>query len=92
MKKKDKAKFSKIVVVSLLVTVLLFTIAMILIFCLTEYHTVPDTLISSFFIFAGGEAGCLGVIKFGDTKYDKTKKRKEQPDYVNEYYAGESQY
>lgn len=69
--KSNKVKFSKMVIISVLIAVLVFTVAMIVIFLVTEDHTVPDTLITYFFLFCSGEAGCLGLIKYGDTKYDK---------------------
>ena len=34
-----------------------------------EQGGVPDTLVASFYAFAGGEAGFLGLIKHSDTKY-----------------------
>ena len=67
MKKKQKIKFSKLIITCLLVTVLLFTVVMTVIFCVKG--AVPDSLVTSFFVFAGGEAGILGLIKHGDTKY-----------------------
>lgn len=60
-------KYSKIVITSLLVTVLIFTVVMTVIFCYKG--SVPDSLIAAFFAFAGGEAGILGLIKHGKTKY-----------------------
>lgn len=65
--KKTKMKYSKIVITSLLVTVLIFTVVMTVIFCYKG--SVPDSLIAAFFAFAGGEAGILGLIKHGKTKY-----------------------
>lgn len=59
-----KAKFSKVVITSVLAAVALFTVAMI--FLYSQYGGVPDTLIVSFFTFCGGEAGILGVIKVKD--------------------------
>ena len=67
MKKKRKNKYSKVVITCLLMTVVLFTIVMTVIFCVKG--SVPDSLVTSFFVFAGGEAGILGLIKHGDTKY-----------------------
>lgn len=64
---KKKIKYSKVIITCLLVTVLLFTAIMTVIFCVKD--DVPDSLVTSFFIFAGGEAGILGLIKHGDTKY-----------------------
>lgn len=64
---KPKVRYSKMVVSCLLITVLLFTITMTVIFCYKD--SVPDSLVTAFFVFAGGEAGVLGVIKHGETKY-----------------------
>ena len=68
--RRNPAKFSKIVVASVLAAVALFTVAMIFLYAL--YGGVPDTLIVSFFSFAGGEAGVLGIIKCND---ERTKKK-----------------
>lgn len=68
--RRNPAKFSKIVVASILAAVALFTVAMIFLYAL--YGGVPDTLIVSFFGFAGGEAGVLGLIKCND---ERTKKK-----------------
>lgn len=63
----SKAKFSKIVISLMLISVLLFTIAMIWLF--TQFGAVPDTLIIAYYGFVGGEAGILGFIKVNDTKH-----------------------
>ena len=63
----EKPKFSKIIVVVLLASVAVFTVAMTTIFCVMG--SVPDSLITAFFAFAAGEAGFLGLIKHGETKY-----------------------
>lgn len=63
-----KLKFSKVVVVAVLLSVAAFTICMIAVYMLTG--GVPDTLIASFYAFAGGEAGFLGLIRYGDSKYN----------------------
>lgn len=68
--RRNPAKFSKVVVASVLAAVALFTVAMICLYAL--YGGVPDTLIVSFFGFAGGEAGVLGLIKCND---ERTKKK-----------------
>ena len=68
--RRNPAKFSKVVVASVLAAVALFTVAMIFLYAL--YGGVPDTLIVSFFSFAGGEAGVLGLIKCND---ERTKKK-----------------
>ena len=67
--RRNPAKFSKIVVASVLAAVALFTVAMIFLYAL--YGGVPDTLIVSFFSFAGGEAGVLGLIKCNDERQKK---------------------
>ena len=67
LRKKNKSKFSKVVVVVLLASVAVFTVAMTAIFCIKG--PVPDSLVMAFFTFAAGEAGFLGLIKHGETKY-----------------------
>ncbi len=62
-----KIRFSKLIVGLLLIGVAAFTVAMIILY--KQTGGVPDSLITSFFAFCGGEAGFLGLIKFGDTKY-----------------------
>jgi hypothetical protein len=69
-KRLTRAKFSKIIIVSVLAAVASFTVAMIFVY--TKYGGIPDTLVVSFFSFAGGEAGVLGLIKCNDEK-QKTK-------------------
>lgn len=66
-----KAKFSKRVVCWLLAAVALFTAAVLLIFLVTGME--PSTLIVSFFGFAGGEAGVLGMLKHSDNRYSSEK-------------------
>lgn len=66
----DPIRFSKKVVTAVLLSVAAFTVAMILLFLRTG--AVPDALVMSFFAFAGGEAGVLGLIRFSESKYDKT--------------------
>lgn len=70
MARRNPAKFSKIIIASVLAAVALFTVAMVFLYAL--YGGVPDTLIVSFFGFAGGEAGVLGLIKCND---ERTKKK-----------------
>lgn len=67
--RRNPAKFSKLVIASVLAAVALFTVAMIFLYAL--YGGVPDTLIVSFFGFAGGEAGVLGLIKCNDERQKK---------------------
>ena len=66
-RKNNKIRFSKLVITLLLISVAVFTITMIGMFY--TMGSVPDSLITSFFIFAGGEAGVLGLIKHGETRY-----------------------
>jgi len=66
-RKKTGLKYNKVVVALLLIAVAAFTVAMIFIY--REKGGVPDTLVASFFAFAGGEAGFLGLIKHSDNKY-----------------------
>ena len=67
-KRKTGLKYNKVVVALLLVAVAAFTVAMILIY--REQGGVPDSLVAAFYAFAGGEAGCLGLIKHSDNKYN----------------------
>lgn len=67
-KRKTGLKYNKIVVALLLIAVAAFTVTMILIY--REKGGVPDTLVASFYAFAGGEAGFLGLIKHSDNKYN----------------------
>ena len=64
---KKKPRYSKVVVALLLASVVVFTIAMTVIFCIKD--AVPDTLIGAFFTFMAGEAGVLGLIKHAEKKY-----------------------
>lgn len=66
---KNPIRFSKKVVFAVLISVLAFTITMIVVFL--RMAAVPDTLVTAFFAFAGGEAGVLGLIRIGESKYDK---------------------
>ena len=67
-KRKTGLKYNKVVVALLLVAVAAFTVAMIWIY--REKGGVPDSLVAAFYAFAGGEAGCLGLIKHSDNKYN----------------------
>ena len=66
-RKSDPTRFSKKVVPAILVAVAAFTVAMVVVYIKTG--GVPDTLVASFFAFAGGEAGALGLIRYGKAKY-----------------------
>ena len=69
-RKSSSNRFSKKVVPAILVAVAAFTVAMIVVYIRTG--GIPDTLVASFFAFAGGEAGALGLIRYGKAKYDTT--------------------
>lgn len=64
-----RLKFSKRIVLCLLLSVLIFTVTMIVVYIVKD--GVPDSLITSFYAFAGGEAGFLGLIKYSDNKFSK---------------------
>lgn len=68
-RKSSSNRFSKKVVPAILVAVAAFTVTMIVVYIRTG--GVPDTLVASFFAFAGGEAGALGLIRYGKAKYEK---------------------
>lgn len=68
-RKTSSNRFSKKVVPAILVAVAAFTVAMVVVYIKTG--GVPDTLVTAFFAFAGGEAGALGLIRFGKAKYEK---------------------
>lgn len=67
-RKSDNTCFSKKVVPIILAAVAVFTVAMTVIYVQTG--GIPDTLVTAFFAFAGGEAGALGLIRYGKAKYD----------------------
>lgn len=64
--KRKSIRFSKVVIALVLITVVIFTIAMTVIYC--TMGGTPDTLITAFFAFAGGEAGVLGLLKWVERK------------------------
>lgn len=63
-----KIKYRKVVTSLLLLSVAAFTIAMIVLYVRTG--GVPDTLVTAFYVFAGGEAGFLGLVKYSDNKFN----------------------
>lgn len=69
-RKSSSNRFSKKVVPTILVAVAAFTVTMIVVYVKTG--GIPDTLVTAFFAFAGGEAGALGLIRYGKAKYDTT--------------------
>ena len=77
-----KIKYSKFIITCLLISVLLFTVCMTAIFCVKG--AVPDSLVTAFFVFAGGEAGILGWIKYGDTKYSVDMIPEEEVEFDEE--------
>lgn len=77
-------KFQKKTVLAILLFILIFTVAMCVVFVATG--SVPDTLIDKVFDFCSWEAGFLGAIKITDTVKEKkattkknTNKKKEEP-------------
>ena len=69
MTKKNKMKFSKKIIILMFVTMILFTITMIVTFW--KFQAVPDMLIEPFFAFFGIEGGALGIIKVSETVAEK---------------------
>ena len=65
---KNIIRFSKKVVITMLISVMVFTITMIVIYLIKG--SVPDTLITEFFGFFKVEGGALSVIKAVETGYD----------------------
>lgn len=68
-------KFSKGIVIAMLSAVFIFTIVMIIIFCVKG--DVPDQLILCYFGFWGVEGGALAWIKNVKTKKGVKKKKEE---------------
>lgn len=62
-----KIQYRKAVTSLLLLSVAAFTVTMIVVYIQTG--GIPDTLVTAFFMFAGSEAGFLGLIKYSDNKY-----------------------
>ena len=58
-------RFSKCVVIAMLVSAGVFTIAMTVVYCFTG--SVPDVLVTEFFGFFKIEGGALGIIKVAET-------------------------
>lgn len=62
----------------MLFSVLIFTIIMIIVFCVKD--AVPDELIIAFFAFWGIEGGAMAWIKNTDTKNQRKKKKSKETD------------
>ncbi len=71
-------KFSKKCTALMLLSVLIFTIIMIIVFCAKD--AVPDELIIAFFAFWGIEGGAMAWIKNTDTKNQRKKKKSKEND------------
>lgn len=71
-------KFSKKCTALMLLSVLIFTIIMIIVFCAKD--AVPDELIIAFFAFWGIEGGAMAWIKNTDTKNQRKKKKSKETD------------
>lgn len=69
MSKKNKMKFSKKIIILMFVTMITFTITMIVTFW--KFGAVPDALIEPFFSFFGIEGGALGIIKVSENIAEK---------------------
>lgn len=64
--RKNKRKTSKYIITALLLTALLFTVAMIWLFY--KFQSIPDTLVVSFFGAIFGELSVLGMIRTAKVK------------------------
>lgn len=77
---KKAMRFSKKVVVLMLISVLIFTLGMVAIYLFTG--AIPDTLVTEFYSFFKIEGGVLGIISVGKklTEWlsNKTEKRKRR--------------
>ena len=62
-------RFSKIVIASLLIFLVVFTVAMIVCAFVAQYE--PSTLIGCVFAFAGAEGGFLAMIKIFEKENNK---------------------
>lgn len=67
LEKRKALRFSKVVITLVLISVATFTVAMTVVYC--TMGGVPDTLITAFFTFCGGEAGVLGFLKWAERKH-----------------------
>ena len=74
MAKNSKMKFSKKIIILMFVTMILFTVTMIITFW--RFQAVPDMLIEPFFGFFGIEGGALGIIKVSEVISEKIEVRK----------------
>lgn len=62
-------KFSKVIVLTMFVLLVIFSIAVLVIFAKTSSE--PSTLIGCVFAFFTAEGGCLALIKTCETKHGK---------------------
>lgn len=69
MSKKQKMKFSKKIIILMFVTMIIFTVTMIVTFW--RFQAIPDMLIEPFFGFFGIEGGALGIIKVSEVFAEK---------------------
>ena len=67
--KKEKMRFSKKIIIVMFVTMIVFTVTMIVTFW--KFQAIPDTLIEPFFGFFGIEGGALGIIKVSENIAEK---------------------
>lgn len=74
-RRKTKLKTMDKILIIMAVAMCIFTIAMVVIFCI--FQAVPDTLITAFFGACGAEGGFMGVIqvakKIMEGKGEKSK-------------------
>lgn len=69
-------RFSKKIMVSMLVFLVLFVLAVL--FITYKTGSEPSTLVASVFAFCGVEGGCLALIKSVETTAEKKKPQKKK--------------
>lgn len=74
--KKSKKKTGTMNVILALIGISAAAFTAVMIWLFIQQGSVPDTLITCFFAFVGGECGIMGLIKTAKTKHE-TKKDKE---------------
>ncbi len=72
--KKSKMKFSKKIIILMFITMIIFTVTMIITFW--RFQAIPDMLIEPFFSFFGIEGGALGIIKVSEVIAEKMETKK----------------
>jgi hypothetical protein len=77
VKEKEKMRFSKKIIILMFVSMIVFTITMIVTFW--KFGAIPDALIEPFFGFFGIEGGALGIIKVSEVVAEKLDRTSSFP-------------